>query len=106
MKYTKVLITGASSGIGAEYSRQLAQSGARLILVARRKERLEFLAGELTRRYNNLHIMMCAHGPVTTLIAAAKELGATSGELIDYRNSGDGTGDYESVVAYAGVIFK
>jgi AmmeMemoRadiSam system protein B len=61
---------------------------------------------ELTRRYNNLHITMCAHGPVTTLIAAAKELGATAGELIDYRNSGDGTGDYESVVAYAGVIFK
>jgi hypothetical protein len=61
---------------------------------------------ELTRRYNDLHITMCAHGPVTTLIAAAKEMGATAGELIDYRNSGDGTGDYKSVVGYAGVIFK
>jgi MEMO1 family protein len=61
---------------------------------------------ELTRRYNNLHITMCAHGPVTTLIAAAKELGVTGAELVDYRNSGDGTGDYTSVVGYAGVIFK
>ena len=61
---------------------------------------------ELTQRYNNLHITMCAHGPVTTLIAAAKELGVTGAELVDYRNSGDGTGDYSSVVGYAGVIFK
>lgn len=61
---------------------------------------------ELTRRYNNLHITMCAHGPVTTLIAAAKELGAKSAELAAYRNSGDETGDYTQVVAYAGVIFK
>jgi AmmeMemoRadiSam system protein B len=61
---------------------------------------------ELTRRYNNLHITMCAHGPVATLIAAAKELGATGAELVKYMNSGDATGDYDSVVAYAGVIFK
>jgi len=61
---------------------------------------------EFTRRYNNLHITMCAHGPVTTLIAAARELGATGAELVKYQNSGDATGDYSQVVAYAGVIFK
>jgi AmmeMemoRadiSam system protein B len=61
---------------------------------------------ELTRRYNNLHITMCAHGPVATLIAAAKELGCTGAELVKYMNSGDATGDYNEVVAYAGVIFK
>lgn len=44
------LVTGASSGIGAEFSRQLAQSGLNLILVARRKERLESLAHELESR--------------------------------------------------------
>jgi AmmeMemoRadiSam system protein B len=63
-------------------------------------------ADELTRRYNNLRITMCAHGPVVTLITAAKELGASGAELIKYQNSGDATGDYSSVVAYAGVIFK
>ncbi len=41
------LITGASSGIGAEFSRQLAEQGLNLILVARRKEKLEDLANEL-----------------------------------------------------------
>jgi AmmeMemoRadiSam system protein B len=61
---------------------------------------------ELTQRYNNLNITMCAYGPLVTLIAAAKELGADNAELVKYQNSGDASGDYSSVVAYAGVIFK
>ena len=45
------LITGASSGIGAEYSRQLAAHHYDLILVARRKKKLEELADVLRKTY-------------------------------------------------------
>jgi len=47
-KNKTVFITGASSGIGAEMSRQLHGLGANLFLLARRTERLKQLAGELS----------------------------------------------------------
>lgn len=46
------LITGASSGIGVEFVKQFAEKGLNVVLVARRKERLEKLADEITSKYN------------------------------------------------------
>jgi len=46
------LITGSSSGIGAEFAQKLAQQGFDLILVARRKKKLDALSKTLQEKYS------------------------------------------------------
>ena len=53
LKNKIVFITGASSGIGQACARLFAEQDANLIISARRVERLEELARELKKRYNN-----------------------------------------------------
>lgn len=51
-------------------------------------------------------ISMCGYIPAIIMLEAARNLGAKKAELIKYENSGDTTGDYSSVVGYAGAIIS
>ena len=66
------LVTGASAGIGAALARELAARGAKLILTARRRERLVALAAELE-----------AKGTETRIVAADLNDPAAPGQIYD-----------------------
>jgi AmmeMemoRadiSam system protein B len=50
------------------------------------------------------HISMCGFGPTVAMLTAAKALGATKAELVQYATSGDVSGDRDAVVGYAGMV--
>ena len=57
----------------------------------------------LLRVVRDQAITMCGVAPVVAGLEAARRLGATQGTLVAYGHSGERTGDFASVVAYAGV---
>jgi len=61
---------------------------------------------KLADTVRTLPISMCGFLPVYTMIVAAKAMGASRARLIDYRTSGDVSGDFSQVVGYAGMVIE
>lgn len=64
---------------------------------------LELDEEKLLDRVRRMDISMCGYGPAAVMISAAKILGAKKAKLVKYGTSGDASGDYSSVVGYAGI---
>jgi AmmeMemoRadiSam system protein B len=51
------------------------------------------------------NVEMCGGGPVISAMIASKILGANSSKILNYKNSGDVTGDRNAVVGYLSAVF-
>ena len=129
VKIVPIVLASASADVFKEIGREIAGAVSRLrrpvvILassdmthyepqaVAEEKDRqaigaiLEMDEDELLERVAGLGISMCGYAPVVAMMAAARDLGARTAELVKYQTSGDISGDYSRVVGYAGIILK
>lgn len=128
-KFVPITISYAKLGVYRELGKELADSIRGMKLekaitiiassdmthyepheVAKRKDSkaidaiLELDEYKLIDNIEKLDISMCGYAPTAIMIVTAKELGAKKARLVKYQTSGDTSGDYSSVVGYAGVI--
>jgi len=91
----KILITGASSGIGAEFARQYAKAENELFLLARRGERLSQLKSQLDPYCKSIELLVVDVTEFEPLQTALEELGALDLIIL---NAGISLG-HDSIVA-------
>ena len=94
------LITGASAGIGAEFAARLASKNYDVVLVARRRDRLEEIAANLRAAHGVRAEIVAADlsvaGSVDAIVAEVTRLGVTVDLLVN--NAGFGThGRFETI---------
>jgi AmmeMemoRadiSam system protein B len=127
VKIVPIVIGGtdfnAYKEIGAAIAKAIKETGQKVLIVAssdmshyepqekaqeKDKTAIEAILNldpeELIKRVSGFNITMCGYGPVAIMLCAVKALGAKKAELIKYETSGDASGDYSSVVGYAGIL--
>lgn len=82
------MITGASAGLGAEFARQCAARGEEIVLVARRRDRLEAVAAEIGGTAHIFVADLAEQDAAASLVAQIEAEGLTIGTLIN--NAGFG----------------
>ena len=98
--YQCALITGASSGIGAEFARQLAPVSKELVLVARRVDLLNALSSEIEGQFNDIKVH-CIQADLTEgqdfedLVSSIQSAGLYPDLLINNAGMGD-YGEFKS----------
>ena len=65
---------------------------------------LELNTNKFLEQIGKYNISMCGYAPTSVMMSAALKLGAKKAELIKYMTSGETSGDYSSVVGYAGLV--
>ena len=86
------LVTGASSGLGAQFARTLAEAGAAVVLAARRIERLKALRAEIEAEGGDAHVValdVTDHDSIKAAVAHAETEMGTIDILVN--NSGVST---------------
>src|SRR4051794_14709551 len=85
-------ITGASAGLGSVFARKLAARGYDLLLIARRRDRLDQLAAELTRTHGvAAEVLPAALGRLEEIDAGGARLAAEPRLELLINNAGFGT---------------
>lgn len=83
------IVTGASSGLGRHFAQTLARAGARMVLAARRVDRLEVLAGELRAQGAQAMVVeLDVRDPASVEAAVGAVMRETGGIDILVNNSG------------------
>jgi len=101
-QWAKPVLIVASSDMSHYLSAELAKNKDKLAL----DKVLELDPKGLYNTVLEKDISMCGFIPAAVMLVAAKELGARSAEMVDYRNSGEVSGDFSEVVAYAAVVVR
>jgi AmmeMemoRadiSam system protein B len=68
----------------------------------------DILSLDILKFYTTLereNVSACGYGAIASIMTAAKNLGATKGELLKYATSGDIIGDTNTVVGYSSIVF-